>query len=487
MTLLERLGGPEAIIQGILSEFRGLNQFPHGSRNEKAQSDYFMQRLTSMGLSPLQDGAGNVMADVPATPGREGCPRLILQGHMDMVCSVRPGSGFDAQLDPPRLVVEDGVLRTDGTSSLGADNNLGNATVLWLLEQEIVHGPLRLLFTVREEIGLRGARQVDPAWLADAYGLLNTDGFHLGRAVVSSSGGRRATYIHPLLTLPPSGQEAFRLTITGGSGGHSGDDIHRGRMNAVQELAGFLTELGVETLYEMTDLSGGSAHNAIPAQAGVTLVFPRGRMEYLRDRTERLQTDLMRWYGQSETNVRVELFPTPLPETVWSGVCVAHTCTLLTGLFNGVYAMHPAFQDVVGASANVGGVYSEAGTIRVRAFIRCAEKDLEERLFAQHDSAAEQTGFTPADITSYPSWPGHPDSRLVRTLCDVYHRETGREMEVTAVHVGLEPSVLGEKNPRMVMVSTGPEILDAHSVDERAPLEGLPTYAVILAGTLESI
>ena len=166
-TRVKRLGGAEAIIRGILEEFRGLNQVPHGSRNEKAESDYLMERLRRMGLSPVRDTAGNVMADVPAAPGQEDRPRLILQGHMDMVCTVRPP--FDPLRDTPRLVVEDGVLRTDGNSTLGADNNLGNATVLWLLEQGLAHGPLRLLFTVCEEVGLQGARQVDPAWLSGAW------------------------------------------------------------------------------------------------------------------------------------------------------------------------------------------------------------------------------------------------------------------------------------------------------------------------------
>ena len=484
MTMLERLGGREAILAGVLEEFRGLSARPHGSGNETAEGRYLMERLEKLGLSPVQDEAGNVMADVPPSPGRERAPLLILQGHMDMVVTVRPGSGFDPRNDAPRVQVKDGFLCTDGSSSLGADNHLGNAVVLFLLAQGVEHGPLRLLFTVSEERGLRGAARVDPAWLSGAWGLLNTDGFHLGRAVAGSSGGRRETYVRPVEWVPPAGEEAFRLSITGGTGGHSGDDIHRGRLNAVQELAGFLLELGSETLFEMTAFSGGSAHNAIPGEAAVTLVFPAGREEFLRARARTLEGEIARWHGESDPRVRVTVEPLPRPERVWSGRTVLSVCTLLTGLFHGVYAMHPDFPGVVGASANVAAVRPVGDMVQVLAFLRCARQEEELALSAQHDGAAEQTGFRLEEVSRYPGWPGDPESPLVRLLCESFRAAAGREMEVTAVHVGLEPSVLGEKVPGMTMVSTGPDILDAHSVDERAPLAGLPEYAATLAGVL---
>ena len=484
-TRVERLGGAETIIRGILEEFRGLNQVPHGSRNEKAESDYLMERLRRMGLSPVRDTAGNVMADVPAVPGQEDRPHLILQGHMDMVCTVRPP--FDPLRDTPRLVVEDGVLRTDGNSTLGADNNLGNATVLWLLEQGLAHGPLRLLFTVCEEVGLQGARQVDPAWLSGAYGLLNTDGFHLGRDIAGSAGGRRKTYARPLETEPEAeGAAAWRLRIRGGTGGHSGDDIHKGRLNAVRELAAFLSG-ALEDGFRAADFAGGSAHNAIPMEAAATLTAAPDQAAELERRVAALAAALREKYGKTDPALAVELVPCPVPERVWSRECAAETCALATGLFNGVYAMHPDFPQVVGASANVGRVFAEDGKVKVMAFIRCARRAEEEILFAQHDDTAAKRGFAMEEVSCYHGWPGSPNSRLIRVLCGCYRRESGEEMEVTAVHVGLEPSVLGEKNPELVMVSTGPEILDAHSVDERAPLEGLPRYAATLAGVLEEI
>ena len=278
----------------------------------------------------------------------------------------------------------------------------------------------------------------------------------------------------PSGSLSPAGPAATRGTISTG-----------GRLNAVQELAGFLLELGSETLFEMTAFSGGSAHNAIPGEAAVTLVFPAGREEFLRARARTLEGEIARWHGESDPRVRVTVVePLPRPERVWSGRTVLSVCTLLTGLFHGVYAMHPDFPGVVGASANVAAVRPVGDMVQVLAFLRCARQEEELALSAQHDGAAEQTGFRLEEVSRYPGWPGDPESPLVHLLCESFRAAAGREMEVTAVHVGLEPSVLGEKAPGMTMVSTGADILDAHSVDERAPLAGLPEYAATLAGVL---
>ena len=169
MTLLERLGGREAITRGIVHTFRILSRRPRPSRHEEAAGEELDAYLRGLGLSPVRDGAGNRMADVPPAPGRASAPRLILQGHLDMVCAVRPGSGWNPRTDPVAVVEEGGFLRSDGRSSLGADNHLGNAAALWLLSTGAVnHGPLRLLFTTAEEVGLEGAKEVAPDWLAGA-------------------------------------------------------------------------------------------------------------------------------------------------------------------------------------------------------------------------------------------------------------------------------------------------------------------------------
>lgn len=477
MTLLERLGGREAVIRGIVAEFRALSRRPHGSRHEGAAGNDLAARLEEMGLSPVRDGAGNILARVPAAPGREGAPELLLQGHLDMVCAVAPGSGFDPLADAVTVVERDGLLCSDGRSSLGADNGLGNAAVLWLLGRNVAHGPLRLLFTVAEEVGLEGAKAVDPAWLAGADYLLNTDGFRLGRAIVGSAGGRRETYSRPLETCPAPAGAAWRVSLAGGAGGHSGDDIHRGRANAIQRLAGFLQ--GLEGC-ALADFRGGAAHNAIPGAAEALVVGARA------PDVRAFAREIGAACGESDPGLTVSCVPAPRPERVWTAACRDAVLALSAGLFHGVWAMEEDFPGVVGASANVGRVGVDGGRVQVFAFVRAARPAWEEELARRHDGLAAALGFA-AEAAGYPGWPGGRDNPLARLLERVYRQECGRALEISAVHVGLEPSVFQAKAPGLVMVSTGPDILDAHSVFERAPLASLPEYALLLAGTMEAL
>lgn len=475
----------ETETQGILDLFRRLNRFPHASWQEEAVSGALAQALEARGYMPVRDQWHNLRCDLPATPGCEAAPLLILQGHLDMVCAVKPGSGFDPLRDTVNIKTDGGFLRSDGRSSLGADNNLGNAAALWVLAQGVRHGPIRLLFTVAEEVGLQGAARMDPHWLDGASCLLNTDGFKLGRLVVSSAGGRRETYTKPLELTPTQNQTAWAVTIEGGTGGHSGEDIHRGRANAVKLMAELLSGLW-ETSFELADLSGGSAHNAIPASARSVVVLKEGGENELLALADRLREAWQTQFVETEPHLRLRCAPTERPEAVWSQDCRDTALEFLQALFSGVYARHRWASGVTGASANLGKVGVEDGQITVAAFLRAAEVADTAALSALQGRAAEQTGFRLA-VNAYPGWPGNPDSPLAQIMAGVFRRETGKEADITAVHVGLEPSIFYQSHPELDIVSTGPDILDAHSVDERAPLDSLPAYAHLLAGTLEAV
>ncbi len=473
MTLSDRLGSRADITAGVVHTFRTLSRHPHPSHHEEEVGQDYMEFLRGLGLSPVRDGAGNVMADCPATPGREGEPLLILQGHMDMVCAVSPGSGFDPLAHPVTILEQDGYLCTDRRSSLGADNNLGNAAALWVVSRGVSHGPLRFLFTVGEEMGLEGAKVVDPAWLAGAAFLLNTDGFHLGRAIVGSAGGRRECWTRALDTCPAPAGEAWRISLTGGTGGHSGDDIHLGRINPIKVLAAYLKE---KPALAVADFTGGSAFNAIPAGAEAVVV---GRKPDLGGLEEALRP-----FHTTDPNLKLDLSPANRPETVWTAHFRREVLGLLAALGHGVYAMDPQFPGVVGASANLGVAEREGNRFAVRLFLRAAREEDERAMAADNRALAEGAGFS-LKVTSYPGWPGDKNNPLAQALDRVYRAQTGRGLEIGAVHVGLEPSVFRSKAPGLVMASTGPEILDAHSVAERAPLAGLADYALLLAGLLE--
>ena len=468
------------ILDGILSQFAQLCRHPHPSYGEGPLADYVEELLTQRGLSPLRDSWNNIMADLPATPGREGAPLTVIQGHLDMVCAVKPGSGYDPATSPVVPVVVDGVLRSDGNSSLGADNCLGNAVALWLTEQDIPHGPVRLLFTTAEEVGLQGAKRVDPAWLEGAAYLINTDGFILGKAIVSSAGGLREQFSHPTQRTPRTKAAAFSLKLTGFPGGHSGYDIHRGRINPIRLAAQWLRQLPME--YELLTLQGGHAENAIPMDCTALLAVDEDDVPALIQAAE----DLAR-SAQGELGGTVELTRTETDQTdSWSRSLRDGTLAMLTGLFAGVHSWRNEAAEQVSASSNLGWVREENAQVSLSCFVRASRQEDEDAIAAQHTQTAAEHGFD-RRTDAYPGWPEKPGNRLTETMVRVWKELTGAHMEVDAVHVGLEPSVLGAKNPAMLMVNTGPEIYDPHCLDERAPLAGLADYARLLAGTLDGL
>lgn len=477
----------QATIDGVLAQFYTLCAVPHPSRGEAALTDALEARCRSHGWTTMRDAWNNLRVDVPPSPGLEHAPLLAFQGHTDMVCAIAPNSGYVPERDPIHTVIENGFLRSDGRSSLGADNNLGNAAVLYLMEQPVPHGPVRMFFTTAEEIGLQGAQQLDPAWLEGVRFLVNTDGFTLGRAVISSAGGRRETFTKKLHTVPRMGSHAFEIRLSGFLGGHSGYDINKGRANAVKLLALFLGELREKIDYDLAYFRGGHAHNAIPLEATAIITADRAFAVPLVLAVDRLQASMTRLFGRTDPNFRVDLAEVAPPERVWNRGSRDSTLDLVALLYSGVFAMHDSIPGQVSASANLGRLYVNADKeIEIGEFIRCAIDFSEEILGFQHARAAKLTGFH-SKVNSYPGWLGDPDNPLAQAMGRVWQGLTGKKLEVTSVHVGLEPSVLGAKAPDMVMVSTGPDILDPHSTEERAPVASLPPYVRLLAGTMLEI
>ena len=468
------------ILEGVLTQFAELCRHPHPSYGEKPLADYVENLLQSRGLSPVRDPWNNIMADLPPTPGRENFPLTVIQGHLDMVCAVKPGSGYDPKTSPVVPVVVDGVLRSDGNSSLGADNCLGNAVVLWLAEQDIPHGPVRLLFTTAEEVGLQGAKKVDPAWLEGASYLINTDGFILGKTIVSSAGGYRETFSRAIENTTRTKPAAFSLELSGFPGGHSGYDIHRGRINPIRLTARWLTDLKID--YDLLSLSGGHAENAIPMDCTALLAVDETDIPALKQAADEPART-----AAGELGGNVALVPAESCRiTAWSQPFRANVLSMLTDLFAGVYSWRDKEAGQVSASSNLGWIKEEENQVKLSCFIRAARQEDENELSSQHAVTAQHNGFE--RITdSYPGWPEKPANHLTATMVNVWKELTGADMEIAAVHVGLEPSVLGAKNPAMLMVNTGPDILDPHCLDERAPLAGLANYARLLAGALDEL
>jgi len=483
--LLE-LGNDQSIIDRTLEWFRLFASVPHGSGNEKALSDLLVKEFKGLGWTTEQDQWNNLKVDIPGAPGLEHQPPVIIQGHLDMVCAVAQGSGYVPERDPITIVIEDGILRSDRRSSLGADCGLGLSLAFSVVEKQLQRGPVRLILTVSEETGLKGAMLIDPAWLKGCKWMINVDAGSTKSVIVSCAGAWREIFTKPIETVSCSAPHAYEVILNGLKGGHSGGSIHLGRGNANKLLSHFLSILREKTDYELAELHGGDVGNAIPVEARATVALKDKNA--LFEAAESFQNRLSEYYKNIDPDVNIELRETSCPKQVWSKEMRDNTIDLITLLHHGVVAMHDTIPGQVSTSANLAVCrVNEQGNYEIKVSVRSHEPFQVEILEARHSSAAQLVGYKAAFSPSYPGCAGSLDNPLAVLIDRVCQRQGGAPMVIKALHVGLELGVLGAKNPDLTAVSVAPDALDAHTVTERAPIARFPIFARLLAGVLEEL
>lgn len=154
----------------LINEFIELVSVPCPSKDEKAEAELIMHKLRELGLEPEMDKAnektggtcGNVWAYVKGTV--PDAPKLLFEAHMD---SVAPTTGT-------KVIRKDGVMYSDGTTTLGGDDKVGVASMLEavraLKEDGVPHGDVQLCFTISEEIGCLGVVNLDKSWIKADFG-----------------------------------------------------------------------------------------------------------------------------------------------------------------------------------------------------------------------------------------------------------------------------------------------------------------------------
>ena len=469
----------QTIETGVLEEFAGLCRIPHPSGQEKAIAQHLTSQLEALGFSPMLDHAGNLLCDIPGSAGLENRPRLAVQAHMDMVCVGAPD--YKPSSDPIRTKIQDGFLCTDGRSSLGADCGIGLSAIMYLLQAQRPHVPLRIIFTVDEERGLAGAMKLDRNVLEDCSGLINLDGFHFGDLMISSAGGRRQTFRRAPDCFFPMLDSPVALSISGLLGGHSGDDIAAGRANAAQLLLWLLQS--VEIPYELAEVHAGTSHNAIPSSSTATIVVDQRDTEKLQALMDQFQQHARRRYPV-ENGLSVQFTAAAMPASVLT-VDERDDFLALAGLVPcGVQEMHPLVSDVVGTSGTLGVLSADSSQLEIRSFLRsCQDAAME----AQGDflaAAAEGFGYT-AESDTYAAWPGVSEDPL-STLLIQQGAAMGLTLRKNAVHVGLEPSVFHQLAPDMPMISTGMDVLSPHSAGERVRISTIAPFVRLLDACLQN-
>jgi dipeptidase D len=468
--------------------FAAISAIPRGSKNEAAIAGYVMKTAKSLGLAAAQDRAGTVIVRKPATKGREKSPSVCLQGHLDMVCEKTPDTRHDFLKDPIRLKRVDGFLMADGTT-LGADNGIAVAANLALMEDtSATHGPLEFLFTIDEETGLTGAKRLEPGFVKSRI-LLNLDSEEEGELYVGCAGGRdtqgfwRARY-----ETTPKAWIAWRITIGGLRGGHSGLEIDKNRGNAIKILVR-LMNAAVDAGARVSSMSGGSKRNAIPRDAEAVIVVPRAKADRVKAAVMSLVPTLAAEIASVEPSFSAAIAPIAatkgiklLPRAV-----EARILRTLSALPHGVIKMSSDIAGLVETSTNVAVLSTDAKGVTIATSQRSS---VASEINDAVDTVAAILTLGGADVRTadgYPGWKPNLDSPILKVAKDTYQKMYGVEPAVKAVHAGLECGIIGEKYPGIDMVSFGPTMTGVHSPDEKLDVASVPRFYDFLCGILSAV
>lgn len=459
----------EAITKEILTVFEEINTIPRCSGHEENIANWLKEQALSAGLGFKFDSVNNVLISVPASPGYEALPAVILQGHMDMVCEKTQASAHDFSRDPIKHILEGDWLRADGTT-LGADNGIALAMALVLARhREIPHPPLELLFTVDEETGLTGANELMPDFISGKI-LLNLDSEEEGVFITGCAGGLTTTISLPLERIPlPADHQVYRLAVTGLAGGHSGVDIHEKRANANKLLASVLGSLMDNADLQILSLSGGSAHNAIPRHAEALVSMLPGKYESVEAIVRSAEEEARMNYAEHDQFLSVIISVQAeneglLPVSQEAG---RKAVSLIEDLPHGVVRMSGEMPGLVQTSSNLAIIRTEGNQFVVVTSQRSSVSSELQEITGRITSTARSMGAEVRHGNGYPAWQPDPSSPLTRRCKEVYTKTFSKEPAIEVIHAGLECAVIGSRYPGMEMISFGPTICNPHSPEER--------------------
>ena len=473
--------------EALFGYFLKICEIPHGSKNEAQISAYLQNFGKELGFETIADGVGNVLIKKPATPGYENRKTIILQSHMDMVCDKRPDVDHDFTKDAIKPYVDGEWLKAQGTT-LGADNGIGVAAAMAVLaDKTLKHGPVNCLFTIDEETGLTGAEALSPELLQGDI-LVNLDSEDEGEMFIGCAGGvcNYAEFKHMWTTI--AGNMFFmKVDIAGLTGGHSGDDIDKGRANANKLLNRFLCRIANKYEFYLCDISGGSLHNAIPRDASAVIAVPSADKESVRVDFNIFAAEVQDEYAATEPNMRFTL-----QSTEGTGRCIDPDVArgllkAVHAVFNGVFAMSQDMPGLVETSSNLSIVEIGEGKAQFSLLVRSSSESMKMYQAISLYSCFSISGMRVELSGSYSGWQPNVDSHVLAAMKETYKELFGKEPEVKVIHAGLECGILSGAYPHWDMVSCGPTLMSPHSPDERANIPSVAKCWEFLKAVLENI
>lgn len=467
-----------------------LTQVPRPSGHMEAVVNKVAEFGRSLGLETIVESIGNVIIRKPASPGYEDHPGVVLQGHLDMVPQSNDAN-FDFTKNPINAYVEENGewVTADGTT-LGADNGIGAAAAMAILQDKTLkHPAIEAFFTVDEETGMYGANALEGGVLHGKT-LLNLDCEAEGELYIGCAGGVDCDAwfdYEPVQT--EEGDIALEILLSGLKGGHSGCDIHLQRANANKLMTAVLRDLVRNFEARLAYIEGGNMRNAIPRNAKAIITIPAEAKEDVLDALRDWEDDFLRKYDGIEPGITLEAHEvdcpaTELPEDVQD--FLIHALTICP---HGVYRVIPEMPEVVETSNNLSIVETdtEKHLIHVVCLTRSSVESRKEELQEVLESTFLLAGAKVEFSGSYPGWKPNVKSRILRTMQEVYKKEFGTEPKISTIHAGLECGIIGRNYADLDMISFGPTIEHPHSPDERVNIMTVQKFYRLLIATLAAL
>ena len=467
---------------GIIRFFEEISAIPRGSYNEKAIADHLVDFANKRGLDVYRDELNNVLINMPATVGYENTAPILLEAHTDMVCEKNNDVEHDFLTDGLELYEEDGWIRARGTT-LGADDGIGVATMLYVLDGGITEHPaIQCFFTSMEEVGMDGAKGFDYSRIF-ARTMFSLDGNSPDEIVVGGSGGIR-TNVRMSSLWEEYDAEAVRISIKGLCGGHSGEDVHKGRANANKLMGYVLLELSEKLSGDirLVSLSGGSKDNAIPREAEAVVVC---NDERLIDYVKEIETNIMETLSEEDKDFRIvtskkekKIYRCLDAKSTENIICFISVIT------NGIIEMDKNISGVVEYSRNLGTMRTDEKGVE---FVISTRSGFEHRVdgsVRELDALAKALGGVCEHHSKYPGWKYSKVSPLRDRYCKAYEKRYGKPPVVMVIHAGLECGVFTYHLPDLDIVSCGSVVVDLHSPDERLNKESIDRFFEVFADVI---
>ena len=472
----------------VFYNFLEISKIPRQTFFEKEVSDFILNWAKNLGLEVYQDKKNNLLIRKPASSGYENKKNIVIQAHIDMVCEKRPEVDHDFKKDPIKLVLEGDILSTGNRTTLGADDGIGVAMAMAVLEDKsLKHPPVDVILTTAEEEDMSGALNIDKSWFKTNR-LINIDHVVDNEIIAGSCGGIGVDLKFPVEYIKKTDNyKGYQIKISGLRGGHSGEDIHKGRANANVLLANLLNLLREKINFLISDLKGGNFRLAIPREAHVIVALEEKDIDTLKNIVKNFESEAKKIYEETAIDLKIEVSAENLTENLLSKNTVDKIIDAIILSPNGISSMIGSL-NVVESSCNLGEVYIKENHIYLVTEIRATFDKNRDYIYNKIALIGKYLGGELRTFSAYPSWVYQAHSNLRDTANKVYSEMFGENIKTLAVHAGLECGCFVDKiQGDMDAISIGPNAWDLHSPDERLSVSSTEKVYKFLTKILENL